>query len=668
MKLKLFHTFIFCSLLSAIFPHDNNKYIEIHLSSSDDYKFLANMGIRLDHYRTSTLTRAYVNESNIIDLETNNFKFNEIKNDARDYYLELINHPNHENNPMEMYHNYNELTEFLENIASNYPAITNLFSIGQSVQGRELWVLEISDNPGINEIEPEFKYIANMHGDETPGRELSLYLIEWLCNEYETNERASFLINNTSIFIMPSMNPDGFELGQRENANGVDLNRDFPDQFDDPINSLDGRQPETQAVMQWSWNHNFILSANMHSGALVANYPFDGPFTGQYSATPDDAVFIDLSLCYSQNHSSMYNSTVFENGITNGAAWYALSGGMQDWNYVWEGDFDITLEQNNVKWPNANLLDQLWSDNKESMISYIEKIHSGLHGLVLSSNNGQPLNADIIINDIDYNIKTDSENGDYYRLLTPGEYLVSFYSIGYTPQQHQISINENNPTELNINLEPDPDLEFANIENFETGNFNNLDWITGQNGMPWEIVSNNSAEGNYSAKAGSIFSNQETELSITMDFQNDGNISFYKKISCEDTGQITGNYYDYLSFEIDGIEQDKWAGYIDWSFSSFPVFAGNRTFTWKYIKDGGVDSGEDTVWIDYIIFPSINGNIILGDLNFDDIINILDIVILVNFILDNNEPNNNEFSASDLNGDNQLNVLDVIQLINLILN
>lgn len=667
MKLKLFHTFIFCSLLSAIFPHDNNKYIEIHLSSSDDYKFLANMGIRLDHYRTSTLTRAYVNESNIIDLETNNFKFNEIKNDARDYYLELINHTNHQNNPMEMYHNYNELTEFLENIASNYPAITNLFSIGQSVQGRELWVLEISDNPGINEIEPEFKYIANMHGDETPGRELSLYLIEWLCNEYETNERASFLINNTSIFIMPSMNPDGFELGQRENANGVDLNRDFPDQFDDPINSLDGRQPETQAVMQWSWNHNFILSANMHSGALVANYPFDGPFTGQYSATPDDAVFIDLSLCYSQNHSSMYNSTVFENGITNGAAWYALSGGMQDWNYVWEGDFDITLEQNNVKWPNANLLDQLWSDNKESMISYIEKIHSGLHGLVLS-NNGQPLNADIIINDIDYNIKTDSENGDYYRLLTPGEYLVSFYSIGYTPQQHQISINENNPTELNINLEPDPDLEFANIENFETGNFNNLDWITGQNGMPWEIVSNNSAEGNYSAKAGSIFSNQETELSITMDFQNDGNISFYKKISCEDTGQITGNYYDYLSFEIDGIEQDKWAGYIDWSFSSFPVFAGNRTFTWKYIKDGGVDSGEDTVWIDYIIFPSINGNIILGDLNFDDIINILDIVILVNFILDNNEPNNNEFSASDLNGDNQLNVLDVIQLINLILN
>ena len=78
----------------------------------------------------------------------------------------------------------NELTDFLLNINDEFPNITNLFSIGQSVQGRELWVLEISDNPGINEVEPEFKYIANMHGDETVGRELCLYLISWFVNGY----------------------------------------------------------------------------------------------------------------------------------------------------------------------------------------------------------------------------------------------------------------------------------------------------------------------------------------------------------------------------------------------------------------------------------------------------------------------------------------------------
>ena len=155
---------------------------------------------------------------------------------------------------------------------------------------------------------------------------------------------------------MPSMNPDGFELGIRYNANGVDLNRDFPDQFNDPLNTLDGRQPETRAVMEWSWEHNFTLSANMHSGALVANYPYDGPTSGTYSACPDDDLFVDLALVYSQNHPTMYQSSLYNQGITNGAYWYAVFGGMQDWNYVWENNFEITLEQNNVKWPNSNLL------------------------------------------------------------------------------------------------------------------------------------------------------------------------------------------------------------------------------------------------------------------------------------------------------------------------
>lgn len=69
------------------------------------------------------------------------------------------------------YHNYTAMTAFLQGIAASYPNITKLFSIGNSVQGRELWVMEISDFPGSNEPgEPEFKYIANMHGDEVVGR------------------------------------------------------------------------------------------------------------------------------------------------------------------------------------------------------------------------------------------------------------------------------------------------------------------------------------------------------------------------------------------------------------------------------------------------------------------------------------------------------------------
>jgi predicted deacylase len=84
--------------------------------------------------------------------------------------------------------------------------------------------------PGAVDGLPNFKYIANMHGDEVVGRELLIRLITHLLNNYGHNDTITYLIDNTHIYLMPSMNPDGFELGQRENANNVDLNRNFPDQ------------------------------------------------------------------------------------------------------------------------------------------------------------------------------------------------------------------------------------------------------------------------------------------------------------------------------------------------------------------------------------------------------------------------------------------------------
>ena len=56
---------------------------------------------------------------------------------------------------------YEQMTSFLEKLVKDHPKITRLYSVGKSVEGREIWVLEISDNPGLHESgEPEFKYIA----------------------------------------------------------------------------------------------------------------------------------------------------------------------------------------------------------------------------------------------------------------------------------------------------------------------------------------------------------------------------------------------------------------------------------------------------------------------------------------------------------------------------
>ena len=657
---------IFSSILA--FSNNDKKMVEINFNDIKDLDILVRMDIDLDHHRTLESVHAHVNENQFNTISELGFEIKYIPNQAKIYYEELIADPNYSNDPMRSYHDYDELTDFLININSEFPAITNLFSIGQSVQGRELWVLEISDNPGVNEIEPEFKYIANMHGDETVGRELCLYLISWFVNGYGTDERATNLINDTSIFIMPSMNPDGFENGSRYNANNVDLNRDFPDQFNDPNNSLAGRQPETQAVMQWTWERNFVLSANMHTGALVVNYPFDGPNTGVYSAAPDDDVFVQISSCYADSHPNM-ESGGFQNGITNGSQWYAVFGGMQDWNYVWESDFDITLEQNEVKWPNSNLLDDLWEDHREPMIAYIEQIHQGLKGVVKDINSNQPLNATITIEGIEHEIFTDSQNGDYYRLLTPGQYVVNVNSFGFLPESQTVNIPNNGTLEVNFDLTPDPWLEQAEIEDFEGDGFDNFEWNLSGNSN-WTIDSNTFIEGNYSSKSGNINNNQESTISITLDVVEDGFISFYKKVSCEPTGSQTGNYYDYLSFSINNNEIDKWAGDIDWSFESFPVNEGINNFEWKYVKDQGVISGDDSAWIDYIVFPPLESNnqCATGDLNQDNSINIQDIVLLINLVLNPQEPTQQELCFSDLNQDNILNVLDVVLLVNLILN
>ena len=446
--------FIIILLLAIGFSSEEKKTVSIKINGKKDLRQLNELGIDLDHYRTLNEVHAFVQEIEFQKIKDLGYTIDYIPNTAKIYYEKLLNDTRNSNNPLEEYHDYNELTDFLQNINKQYSNITHLKSIGQSVQGRELWVMEITDNPTINEIEPEFKYIANMHGDETPGREFSLYLIEWLCENYNIDNRATYLVDNTAIFIMPTMNPDGFEMGMRYNANWVDLNRDFPDQFNDNNNSLFGRQPETQAVMQWSAEHNFTLSANMHSGALVVNYPYDGPSTGVYSACPDDDLFIQIALTYSNNHPNM-SSGGFNNGITNGASWYAISGGMQDWNYVWEDNFDVTLEQSQNKWPNSNQLASLWNQNKESMISYIEEIHRGLKGLIKDGYTNLPIAGKIHVEGINHDIYADNENGDYYRLLTPGEYVITASHNGYNSETINISIPNQGSVEYNFLLIPD---------------------------------------------------------------------------------------------------------------------------------------------------------------------------------------------------------------------
>jgi hypothetical protein len=141
----------------------------------------------------------------------------------------------------------------MQDLETEHPQIVDLVSIGTSVLGRGLYCMRITDNLPQEENEPEFKYTAAHHGDETTGIEMTMRLAELLASSYSIDPILTDMVDKMEIWLCPIYNPDGYVSGNRYNANWVDLNRDFPDRITDPFDDPTGREPETQAFMYFGY-------------------------------------------------------------------------------------------------------------------------------------------------------------------------------------------------------------------------------------------------------------------------------------------------------------------------------------------------------------------------------------------------------------------------------
>ncbi|XP_027189787.1 carboxypeptidase SOL1 isoform X2 [Cicer arietinum] len=361
-----------------------------------------------------------------------------------------------------------ELERAIKEFGQRCSNISRIYSIGKSVKGVPLWVIEISDKPGEEETEPAFKYIGNVHGDEPVGRELLIFLANWLCDNHLKDPLATLIVENVHLHLLPSMNPDGFSLRRRGNANNIDLNRDFPDQFFFANDDEDSRQPETRAIMKWLRDIQFTGSATLHGGALVANYPWDGTHDKRtyYAGCPDDDAFRFMASIYSHSHYNMSSSKEFLDGITNGAAWYPLYGGMQDWNYIHAGCFELTLEVSDNKWPIAAELPILWKYNKMSMLNLVASlVKTGVHGRIYSSGDGRPLPGFITVSGINYTVRAGRTFADYHRLLAPRDrYEVVATMPGYKSKNTSIWLDEG-AMSLDFVLDPEVSVKGSILRN-----------------------------------------------------------------------------------------------------------------------------------------------------------------------------------------------------------
>tara|TARA_Y100000768_G_scaffold134618_1_gene100271 strand:+ start:43 stop:1134 length:1092 start_codon:yes stop_codon:yes gene_type:complete len=176
--------------------------------------------------------------------------------------------------------------------------------------------------------------------------------------------------------------------------------------------------------------------------------------------------------------------------------------------------------------------------------------------------------------------------------------------------------------------------------------------------------------------SGLITDNQESSVEVNVDVLQDGNVSFSYRVSSE-YSPSGSNFYDGLTFYIDDVQvaqyQPSSSGQSPWVNVSYPVLEGNHTFKWTYSKDGGGGSTDctntgcdDAAFIDDIQFPTVNSdfNNVVGDINGDEIVNVLDVIQLVNMALGSQDIN---YTTADLNNDGIVNVLDIVMVVNLAL-
>jgi len=367
-----------------------------------------------------------------------------------------------------------------------YPNLCKIHSLGTLISGREILIAQISNNVGNKENEPSFLYTSSMHGDELAGYVLSLRLINYLLSGYGNDTRLTSLVDNIDIWINPLANPDGAYAGgnqnvwsaTRYNANWVDLNRNYPDPEDGPNPDGNPYQPETIIFLGLADTVNFTISANMHGGVEVCNYPWDT----WSNLTADNNWWQYVSQQYADSCQANSGNGYFNylnDGITNGHDWYEVNGGRQDYMNYFRNCREVTLELSDDKTPNPNDLPYLWDANYPSLLNYMEQSLFGLRGIVTDSITGEPLNAKVEI----YNHDVDSSHvyshlpvGNYHRHLYQGNYNITFTKNGYYPKTINTTVLNNNITIENIELVP-ISITSINEENENINEINNIDLL-----------------------------------------------------------------------------------------------------------------------------------------------------------------------------------------------
>ena len=363
---------IILSFTGYLFCLDIYKEIKIYNDDLVNHEILHSLGIDVDHiYKTDQYIQFVISQYDLDKLILENITYEVIHEDIEEFYKSRLiqNYSSRDFNYGSMggYYTFQEIEENIDELVSLYPnIISEKISIGFSLEGRNIWALKVSDNPNINEQEPQALYTGLHHSREPMSYMNLFYFMHWLGENYETDLLAQHLVNNRELWFIPAINPDGLVYNetiapggggmQRKNTRdtcsgtpiGVDLNRNYGYLwgYDNEGSSPDGcnetyrgtspfSEPETQAVRDFVNQHDFKINFNYHSYSDLLIYPFGYEY--ENNAPQED---IDIFIEYGQD-------MVQYNGYTLGTGpdlLYPVNGDACDWMYGEANIFSYTPE------------------------------------------------------------------------------------------------------------------------------------------------------------------------------------------------------------------------------------------------------------------------------------------------------------------------------------
>ncbi|MBU1159353.1 MAG: PKD domain-containing protein [Candidatus Thermoplasmatota archaeon] len=267
------------------------------------------------------------------------------------------------------YRNYAEVKAILEGTESDHSEIAMVVDIGDSwetmegIADRDILAIKISDNVAIDEDEPEVLIMSLHHAREWSTHETTLAIIENLTDEYGSDTRISWLVDNREIWIIPVVNPDGLDYSllnddmwrknRRNNLDGtygVDLNRNYPgSENGDPLGAWGGvgtssdtssdlycgeyafSEPETQAIRDLVLSHDFQIAFDFHSYGDDVAWPWG--YTLDPAEDDDDLERIGIELAALNGYDAVQSSEIYP---TTGDSLDWLYGGADVYSFLFE--------------------------------------------------------------------------------------------------------------------------------------------------------------------------------------------------------------------------------------------------------------------------------------------------------------------------------------------